>query len=172
MNRPHIYLCPPPSWVSLIPSIWVTTEDQAELRLFPIAFLGCWSPPCAPPDPLSPWSALGYTLYKMQQWRPLLYGPCQGEASAGDWRVGDTEVGPLPGGSPWVGYRPCCQPLYSLWNNGSSPSPPGLELVSSPPPSCFSILPGGFAHPVHPPKDSPSCDPLQLLCWSVPSLSF
>ena len=77
VNQPHVYLCPfpleSPSHSTLIPSIWVTTEDQAELPLFPIAFLGYWSPPFAPPDPLSPWSALGYTLYKMQQWSPLLY---------------------------------------------------------------------------------------------------
>ena len=174
-----MYLCPfpleSPSHSTLIPSIWVTTEEQAELLLFPIAFLGYWSPPFAPPDPLSPWSALGYTCIKCSNgvlYLMTLVGSCQGEASDRDWRMGDTEARSLPGGSPWVGYRPCCRPLYSLWNNGSSHSPPGLELVSSPPPSCYSILPVGFAYPVHPAKDSPSCDALQLLCWSVMSLSF
>ena len=124
------------------------------------------SPPGLPWDTLCIKCSNG-VLYLM-----TLVGSCQGEASARDWRMGDTEVRSLPGGSPWVGYRPCCRPLYSLWNNGSSLSPPGLELVSSPPPSRYSILPVGFAYPVHPAKDSPSCDPLQLLCWSVMSLSF
>ena len=62
-----------PSQPALIPPIWATTEDQAELPFSHVAFLGYWSPLLAPPDPLSPWSALGDTLYKMQPWSPLPY---------------------------------------------------------------------------------------------------
>lgn len=101
-----------------------------------------------------PWETLCIKCSRGVLYLTTLVGSCQGEASAGDWRVGDSEVESLPGGSLWVGYRPCCRPLYSsgIW---SSHSPPGLELVSSPLPSCYSILPVGFPYPVHPPTDSP-----------------
>ena len=129
-----------------------------------------------------PWETLCIKCSHGVLYLMTLVGSCHGEALAGGWRLGDSEVESLPGGSPWVGYRPCCWPL-TLLEYGSSHSPPGLELVSSPPPSCCSILPVGFPYPVHPPTDSPflwssstallECDVSFLLdSWLIIRLQF